>query len=50
MGLPSVSTVSRCDTETKFVGGINGSVVQKSAKLYDGNLVIEASDEARVRR
>ena len=50
MGLPSVSTVSRSDTEEKFVGGINGSVMRRSATLYQSNLVIEASDEARVRR
>ena len=50
LGLPSVSTISRFEPERKFVCGVNNHVLADAAKLYDGDLVVEASDEARVRR
>ena len=50
MGLPSVSTVTRFDREARFVGGVNDTIVKMSSNLYNGNLVVEASDEARVKR
>ena len=48
-GLPSSSTASRSKSN-RFPPGINEDIIARSAQLYDGELVVEASDEARVRR
>lgn len=50
LGLPSASTVSEWDKSEKFYPGFNTHFVSQAAKTYEGQLVVECSDEARVRR
>lgn len=49
-GLPCTTTASKEKNKMTFFGGFSSQVLDTSSELYDDCLVIEASDEARVRR
>lgn len=49
-GLPAASTVNEHENDLAIHIGINERMIEQAIELYDGALVVEASDEARVIR
>ena len=49
-GLPCTTTAVKEAKTSKCYGGISASAISNSAIRYDKNLVIESSDEARIKR
>ena len=50
LGFPSGSTVELHQPEQRFPAGFNKSVIENASFLFKGSLVIESSDEARIKR
>lgn len=50
LGFPSRSTLDDYEKDRKFQLGMSDDVVMQAATEYQNNLVVESSDEARVRR
>ena len=50
MGFPSASTVDAFSVSSKMYAGFDSAVFQRAATKYSGKLVIEGSDQMRLRR
>ena len=50
LGFPSGATVELHKPEERFFPGFNKLVIENASSLFKGSLVVESSDEARIRR
>ena len=50
LGFPSGATVELHRPEERFIPGFNKEILSRAASVFKGSLVVESSDEARIRR